>query len=262
MTEKEYRAIPAISKSSLWEIRKSPAHFKYAQENPEPPTPSLIFGAAAHKFMLLPDEFADEFAVAPVCDRRTKDGKAQYEAFAATLGDKRVITAEDLAKIEAMSAAMNQNIFVKGLLAGQHEVPMFWDDAITGEPCKARADAILDFPLTAISDYKTCDDASTDAFIRSAIKYGYDVQAAMYTIGARAVYGKDYKFIVIAQEKNPPYAVNVLEMDAALVERGARILHQLIDRYHTCKQSGIWWGYEGPQCDINLLSAPAWATIE
>ena len=61
MTEKEYREHPAISRSELWKIRESPEIFKYYKENPEEPTPALIFGQAFHKLALQPESFFDEF---------------------------------------------------------------------------------------------------------------------------------------------------------------------------------------------------------
>ena len=75
MTEKEYRQHPAISRSELWHIRESPEKFKWYREHPEQPSPALIFGQVFHKLALEPNTFYDEFAVAPIIDRRTKDGK-------------------------------------------------------------------------------------------------------------------------------------------------------------------------------------------
>ena len=49
MTEKEYREYPAISRSELFKISESPEKFKYYQEHPEEPTPSLIFGQLFHR---------------------------------------------------------------------------------------------------------------------------------------------------------------------------------------------------------------------
>ena len=261
MTDKEYRAVDAISKSSLWEIRKSPLHFKWAKEHPEPPTPALLFGAACHKFVLEPETLGDEYAVCPQCDKRTKEGKAIYAEFCESAAGKDIITADDMTQIVEMQAALTHNEFCKKLLAGEHEVPLFWTDDITSEPCKARADAVIDAPIAAIIDYKTTDDASTEAFMRSAIKYGYDVQAAHYLRGAKAVYGKDFTWLFIAQEKKPPYAVNVLQASDAFLERGTGVLLDLMDTYHQCKQSGVWWGYEGVENVVNELGIPAWAVI-
>ena len=79
--QSEYRSHPAISKSDLFKITKSPLHFKWAMENRERETPSLIFGRACHKYVLEKESFYKEFAVMPDINRRTKAGKEEYEAF-------------------------------------------------------------------------------------------------------------------------------------------------------------------------------------
>ena len=72
--QSEYRAHPAISKSDLFKITKSPLHFKWSMENKEEKTAALIFGSACHKYILERDDFDSEFAVALNVDRRTKAG--------------------------------------------------------------------------------------------------------------------------------------------------------------------------------------------
>lgn len=58
--QSEYRSHPAISKSDLFKITKSPLHFKWAMENRERETPSLIFGRACHKYVLEKESFYEE----------------------------------------------------------------------------------------------------------------------------------------------------------------------------------------------------------
>jgi hypothetical protein len=183
MTEIEYRSANGINKSALWEIRKSPLHFKWALEHPQEPTPALVFGGACHKFVLEPATFGDEYAVLPQIDRRTKDGKALYMVFVESADGKQVVTSDEMEQIVEMQAALIQNPIVRVLLNGDHEIPMFWTDGRTGEPCKGRLDARIADPAVLV-DYKTTDDASTESFMRAAVKYGYDVQAAHYLRGA------------------------------------------------------------------------------
>ena len=74
----EYHARPGVSKTKLWcLLNDTPAKFKWLQEHPEPPTAVMQFGSALHKYVLEPDGFADESAIAPQCDRRTKAGKEE-----------------------------------------------------------------------------------------------------------------------------------------------------------------------------------------
>ena len=93
MTNAEYRAHPAISRSDLFKLTKSPQHFRYEMDHPSPKTPSLIFGAALHKWVLEPDDFESEFVIAPNVNRRTKEGRAYWEMFLADNDGKEIISA-------------------------------------------------------------------------------------------------------------------------------------------------------------------------
>lgn len=260
---REYRAAEGVSRSQLWRLKESPEKFKYAEEHPEEPTPALIFGQMVHKLVLEPETFDDEFSIMPEIDRRTKDGKAIWNSFVSGNGEKMLVRQADYETALAMKNALLQNDLVVKLLSGKHEVPLFWTDEMTGEKCKARLDVLT--PLSErviIADYKSTNDASTEAFIRSAINYGYDFQAAMYTEAVRHVMDQDAVFIFIAQEKDPPYAVNVLAADQLLVQRGYDTFRELLGIYHECKVSGNWYGYLGPQNQINVLGLPAYLAKE
>lgn len=263
MTEHEYRAAPAISRSALWKIRESPEKFKWAMEHPEEPTPALIFGQVFHKLALEPLTFGEEFAVAPNVDRRTKEGKAAWAEFTASADGKTVITQDVFDKASEMVCALYRAPYVKKLLNGQHEVPMFWTDEMTGEACKCRHDAVSVIGGNdIIVDLKTTADASTEAFMRSAINYGYDFQAAMYSDGYEKNTGKKPLFVFIAIEKDPPYSVNILQADELFLKRGYDVFRELIGIYHSCKETGNWYGYLGAYNAINNLGLPAWAAKE
>lgn len=263
MTDKEYRQHEGVSRSQLWKLRESPEKAKYAWEHPEPPTPALLFGQAVHKLILEPDTFDDEFAVAPNIDRRTKDGKTAYNAFCESLGDRQVITLEQYeTAVEMRNKAISEPFVVK-LLNCDHETPFIWTDVLTNEVVKIRLDGIgylNDTPF--VIEYKTTEDASTDGFIRSAIKYGYDFQAAMACEAVEIVTGKKPIFVFIAQEKKPPYSVNILQADKLFIQRGYEIYRELIGIYHDCKKSGNWYGYLGAYNIINNLALPSWAAKE
>ena len=92
MTNREYHADPAISKSDLDQIHRSPMHWQYRKTHPPEQTPALLVGSAVHKMILEPSGFADEFAVAPETDRRTKAGREAYQAFQESATGKTVIT--------------------------------------------------------------------------------------------------------------------------------------------------------------------------
>lgn len=276
MTEKEYRANPAISRSELWRIRESPEKFKWYQEHPEPATPALIFGTAVHKLLLEPDTFNQEFAVAPDFDRRTKDGREAYNAFLSDSFGKTVISLADYEKAQEMVKKALESPFAKKLLDGEREKAFFWTDELTGEKCKCRVDCITYVKgQPIIVDYKTTTDARIyireagifrdGPFVKEAVKYGYFFQASMYCEGIEKASGKKPAFVFIAQEKNPPYSVNIMQVnlnDPRTKIYGYDIFRELIGIYHECKTTGNWFGYLGAHNIINNLALPSWAAKE
>lgn len=259
MSNKEYREHEGISKSMLSKIAKSPMHFKYALDNPQEDTPALLFGRALHKYILEKDYFYKEYAVAPICDRRTKEGKEIYKAFEIESNGKDVISADDFQTIKDMAETALKNPYVVKLLDGIHEHSFFWIDDATGEPCKCRPDCISEIGGQHILvDYKTTEDAETEAFKKSAIKYSYDLQAGMYAEGMKKNTGNDYIFIFIAQEKKPPYAVNILQADEFMMKEGTQLFHDLMEIYHECKVTDNWYGYMGENNEVSNLGLPNW----
>ena len=260
MTNAEYHAHPAISKSTLFLLRQSPEKFRYEVDNPQPKSPSLTFGSAFHKWALEPDSFFDEFAIAPVVDRRAKAGREAWNDFVAENSNRDIISLDDLNTIRQMTDSLFENKYARSLIeASQHEQSFFWRDELTGEECKCRPDILLDRPsIHIISDLKSCESADTESFTRDAVRYGYHLQAYMYTDGVRQNTGCDYSFVFIAVEKKPPYAVNVMQADDLFIRYGEDTFRELIGIYHECRESGSWWGYNGFSGIINNLTLPGY----
>lgn len=263
MTEKEYRTHPAISRSELFKIKESPEKFKYHKENPEDPTPSLVFGQLFHAMVLQPETVWNEFIVSPNIDRRTKAGKEAYAEFEQSSQGKTVVTADMLQLATEMCNALMNNNDVRKLLEGKKESEFFWFDELTGEECKCRTDILTQVgDLNIIVDLKTAESAATENFTRDAVKYGYDFQSAMYKTGVEINTGKKYLFVFIVIEKKPPYAINILQADELFVRRGYDVFRELIGIYHDCKITGNWYGYLGKFNQINSLALPAWLAKE
>lgn len=258
MTEQEYRQHHAISRSELFKIGESPEKFKYYREHPEEPTPALLFGQLFHAMSLQPENVWEQFAAMPNVDRRTKAGKEAYEEFEASAEGKTIVSVDMVEQATSMCEALNKNEFVKKLLKGEKEKTFFWTDEMTGEECKCRTDVLTEIGENLIIvDLKTTDCAETDAFTRSAVKYGYDMQSAMYSEGVKANTGREPLFVFIAIEKKPPYSINILQADKLLIRRGYDLFREYIGIYHECKQTDNWYGYLGRYNQINNLALPA-----
>lgn len=243
-----YNEINAVNKSTLWEMRKSPLHYWHLMhDTPRKDTPAMKFGRAVHARLLQPESFDSEFAVAPDCDRRTKEGKAIWAEL--TESGKEIISSEDFQAI----LAMEKEFPFRFIQNAKTEVPFTWTDSETGVYCKARLDAITE---SYVIDYKTTMDASTAVFQREALRYGYDLQAAMYLEAARANGYKPKGFIFIAQEKSAPYLVNVIHAGDAFLDRGAWIMRDLLGKYKECTETGNWPGY-----GVNELVLSEWEAV-
>lgn len=261
MTEKEYNQAPGVRRSDLWRMHESPEKYKWFLEHPPESTPTLTFGAAAHKMLLEPDGFNDEFAILPNVDRRTKAGKEAYEAFLTDKSEKTVITQDDYATIVAMTEKANSIPYVHELLKGEHEKSFFWDDPDTGERCKVRADIItaMDGKVT-IADYKTAANAKTEIFNNDIFRYGYHLQAYMYTEAVMQSMHLTERpdFLFVVQEKKAPYAVNLVQVTEDVMLAGMDTFRELIGTLHQCKETGFWYGYTGIYGEPNEAFLPGW----
>ena len=238
-------------------MTKSPAHFRYWKDNPQEDTASLLFGRAVHKYVLEKEDFFNEFAVAPFVDRRTKEGKAQWLLFQDQSEGKDIITQEDFEKIQAMYDALYATPFVAKLLSGEKELSFFTEDDRTGLVVKCRPDCITDFDeVSLLIDYKSCSDASNDGFMKDAIKLMYDMQLAYYKDNVDKNRGREHIVIFIAQEKNPPYLVNILEANEYFIRSGRDMYRTYLDMYAECLENDDWYGYT--KDGVNTLGLPNW----
>ena len=254
MTEQEYRAADGINKSTLWEMRKSPAHYKYLLEHPAEDTPALHFGRALHSAVLTPEAYLTDYVIAPSVDKRTKAGRELYAEWKASLPTgAEELSAEDAQTIGEMVEAIKGNKGVMSFLEGtRREVPIFWTDSKTGLPCKCRVDAWGDGTLL---DLKTVTDAMS--FERDACNYGYHVQAAHYI---DAVWSQTHKvpewyFIVI--EKKPPYGIRFIRALPGFLDYGEFIRDELMEKVKECRDKGEWPSYKAGE-----ISEPKWANWE
>lgn len=242
MNDKEYNLLPGLRRSDLWTINQTPAHFKYHMEHPEESTAALTFGQAAHKYILEPDTFWDEFAVVPACDRRTKAGKEAFRQFSEENNGKTWISEDDFGIIAGMREELYRDPYYADILGGEHEKVYTWTDEETGEQLKMKAD-IVDTANRIIYDYKTTISCADGVFEKSARRYGYDFQAGFYTAGVEAETLERYSFGFIAQEKTPPYCPRLYICDRGFITQGRHKFRRLLNLYHECKTSGDWFGY-------------------
>lgn len=243
-------------------MRESPEKYKWHLEHPEPATPSLLFGAMVHKLLLEPIDFEDEYAVAPPIDRRTNAGKEAWKQFISQIGNRTIVTQDDFDVMAGMVEKAKSIPYVREILKGEHEVPLFWTDDDTGLTCKVRLDILANNGLI-VADYKTANNAKTEAFNSKIFEYGYHLQAYMYTEAVMKCYGLTERpeFVFIVQEKKPPYSVNLIQVTEDVMMAGMDCFREYIGMVKQCTDTGYWYGYNGLYGEPNEAFLPGWMQI-
>ena len=250
----EYLAVDAVSNSYLSRLNIVPAAAKLEREE----TSTLLVGRVIHSILLTPSDFERDYAITPECDKRTKKGKEAFEAFQSANAGKGIITADDLATLEAIKTAIWAHPFASELLQkGSSEISCVWNDETTGIKCKARPDRIPDGNKGVLVDIKSCRSADKGTFTKAVLQYGYARQAAFYCEGIFQAGGLLYDYFVwIAVEKEPPYRVEVYVADDHVLQYGFDSFHQLLDLEKKCRISGYPHYKEAGAQTIHL---PEWA---
>jgi hypothetical protein len=263
MDNADYHAHPAVSKSHLDLIARSPLHYWARYLDPDrvtpEPSPQMRLGTALHTHVLELSRWDEEIAVAPAMDRRTKAGKEAYAAFEAAAAGKTVITADDAEQVMAMGRAVMRHPAAAMLLGlpGKAETTHMWTDAATGLECKCRPDWLTD-DGTIVVDLKTTKDASLRGFKQSVANFAYHKQAAWYLHGLEQATGKrPDQFIFICVESTAPYACAVYAADAEMIERGHDQAMRDLAKLAVCKAADSWPSYSD---QIETLSLPGWMT--
>jgi len=233
-----------------------PALFAYERENGQPHREEWDLGKAAHKKVL---GVGEEVVIIDAPDWRTKAARdARDQAYAE---GKVPLLPPDAEVVEAMAAALQEHPFAGALLAGpgQPEASLFWVDPETRINCRARLDWLPD-PMEGrrliVPDYKTCRSAAPDELQRAIYTYGYHQQGAWYRGAVRALgIDGDPQFVLIAQEKTPPYLVTVAQPDPSAMRIGAHLNREALRVYRECTESGRWPGYTD---DVAMISLPGW----
>lgn len=252
----EYLSWEAANNSILRVIAtKSPAHAKWRMDHPEEPTDAMKFGSALHTRVLEPDTFAARYIVVPKCDRRTKEGKATYAEFEEQAENRIILSAIDNGCIQNIAAEIEKHEVVKFVRGGASEVCIVWTDERTGVLCKGRLDYIHP-QRGGMVDIKSTKDASPDDFSRSIWNYGYHQQFAFYADGWKALTGTELWCVIVACEKEPPFALAVYELHENIMHAGKVTWERALAVYAKCQETGEWPGYyAGPQ----ILNLPKWA---
>jgi hypothetical protein len=121
---------------------------------------------------------------------------------------------------------------------------------------KARID-ILPKTGNIVADLKTTASADPQEMEKSIAKYRYNVQAAYYLDILKLLGIERTQFLIIAVEKEPPYASAVYALDPDTIEWGRKQYRRDLALVRHCEAENHFpaWGN-----DIVTVGLPAWMT--
>lgn len=234
MTNKEYHAHPAVSRSGIIKLLQSPAHYKTPTET----TRAMEIGTVFHSWVL---ERRTDFVVSPFDSYRTKEAKEWKKS-----QTEIILTKDEVSELESMRAAVKRaDVFPKGVA----EKTYIFTEPTTGVECKVRPDWIAEDGF--VYDLKTTTDASERGFKKSVWNARLDIQAALYLDGIEYATGKRPKgFRFVNVEKSTPYGVSVYELAEEWIE-GARLEYlEALETYKRCDELDSWPDYG---TDVKIL---------
>ena len=233
-----------LSYSALKAFAKSPNHYLQYINREFVENAAMVMGSALHCMVLEPHEFPVRYIVAPITDRRTKAGKAEWAKFEEQAEDKTVLTLQQWNQITGMSNAVSAHRKATYILRGkQAEQPV--NGKIDGFEFRGIMDAV---DAGAVVDLKTTTDASPEGFKKSASNFDYHLQAAIYL----RISGRE-RFYWIAVESAAPYNVAVYEPTPQSLEIADSYLRDLLQRFKEWDGEPVGYGE-----NIYELDLPPW----
>lgn len=257
MTNEEYHAHHAISKSKLDRFAISPWHYHMEYQKKDhykskEPTKDMQIGTAIHMAVLEPDLFNKSYALAPDCRRGTKDWK---EAESINAGKILLKSDEFDDIISSKNAILNDSIAKELLKNSICEKSFFWTDNETGLDCKCRPDALNSW----ICDIKKTKSTDLHSFQNSALMYRYWVQAPFYLDGVSAATGIEREgFVFICVEDKFPYSVECYMYDEEDISYGREEYKRLLSEFNQCLLNNKW---EKRHQEIRQIKIPDWKKV-
>lgn len=250
---------PTLSKSVIQTLLdKSPAHAKAAHPKLNPDfqrveEDKFSLGTAAHSLFLEGESGVD---VVFAKDWKTKDAREQRDT-ARAYGRVPMLEAQYDECVRMVAALREQcDAHPEGpfFTDGAAEKTLVWEDEY-GVVCRARLDWLRD-DYTAWHDLKTTRaSASPDAWSRTALSIGVDLQAAFYARGCRAVLGCDPEFRFVAVECAPPYALSVFSLAPDTLALAEKKISYALRRWAMCLRDDVWPGYP---TGVAHVTTPPW----
>lgn len=238
MPESAYRSHEGYNQSYLKTVYTDGIlHAENERLNPPEETEALRIGSLFHAMVLEPQTVHDNYMVAPKVDRRTKEGKHEYDLFLSQAVNKQVVSDR-----EYLTATMMANSSVPHSLKHLHKDNCDFEIAFTARatvryyiadvpfgttfPVKGKLD-ILAHKLNGdieIRDLKSMGKLSNDDVRKSAKDRLWALQSAFYTDAVYAGFKPNkVDFVYYCTEKAGPYLTHDWQCTEEMLARGRGI---------------------------------------
>ena len=250
--EEEYHEYPAASNSTLFLLEQNPGNVPWSKKAPTVETDAATdLGSLVHLLALTPELFDSTYIVAPICDRRTTQGKKDAAAFEWQVQQSGQIVIEDSLKRKAdnmVASMLAHPEFYRILTAAdlKTEVSILWVDEQTGVLCKCRCDTLVPIEGQAIvMDLKTTADIDNVKY--SIRDYGYAQQQVHYTEGLKAVgfsFVHWYFGFVSSTVQLKRYPVRFIQLRGETVEEAEFKQRRRLRDFAYALKNNDWYGVE------------------
>ena len=245
--------------TDLQHYEKGPIHYLAAREAPKTETPDMVTGRALHCRILEPKaEYEKRFVTEPIgTNKRSNEGKQKYAEFMRENSGKTILTRAQQGTVDSCISwiARQENTYL--LQGGISEVTMFTE--FEGAWFRGRLDK-YNPKLNYICDLKSTTHDTPEEFVRSAIRYGYHIQAAYYNLLAQRALGvPPPAYYLVGLPKKPPHELMIFRLGESAMVLGHEIAIRLMCDHAKCVRDNHWPFNEQ---EIMKMEAPDWALRE
>jgi exodeoxyribonuclease VIII len=244
----EYRQYDAVNASYL---KKVLSHSVWHANVPFEPTAAMLFGTAAHSYILEPETFDQEYHVWQG-DRRTKAGKEMYQEILDN--GQTPITQQDMLRLEMMRDHVMGHKETAALLNDKKEVELsltFDSPYQPGLLCKGQIDLYTNDGW--LVDLKTIADI--DKAERQFFNLHYDLQLAFYQ-DALMRNGRVPKGVkVLFVETASPHQVALFDVPGPVLDNGTAKIKVALNKYLEQRELAE------PELINKAIDMPAWASV-
>jgi len=243
-----------LSKSFLTKFQLSPLHAYHYMTAEQTDTDAMRFGRAYHA--IIADQM-DEVVIFDPVERPEPDKNfgsklnKQWKEEIFSIPDKDIISMEEYLIIKKMIAQLQLNEMVQQIHAFELVQEEAFRTVIDTYKVKCKPDGLQigrgENKENLIIDWKTCTSVHPDKIRYDIVKYGYDVQAALYSDIITEIHGNESNFMFIFQEKTEPYDVLpvIIPSESEVMYDGRNKWRNYAIQARKCFDSGVWPGVAG-----------------